>query len=497
MAHRFAPLLRTTGLGLVLAGALSACASLPGSKSAAPVKPASAYATMRSFDSRSDPNPGADWPAEGWWRAYNDPQLDTLIDEALGGSPTLAQTRARVAKAQASLGATRANLLPNLSGEADVAENKQSYNYGIPPLFVPHGYNVYDHTALNFSYEFDFWGKNRAAVRASVSDAKAAEADAAQARLTLSTAVAAAYADLARLYAERDVAVRSVQSRQETFELVARRVADGVDTRAESKQAEAGPPAARADLAAIDEQITETRNQIAALLGAGPDRGLSLNRPAAPALKAFGLPPRLAADLIGRRPDVTAARWRAEAAAKRIGVAQAQFYPDVNLAADIGFEALGLGRFFASGSDIGQVGPAVTLPIFEGGRLRANLHGARADYDDAVASYDGAVVQALHDVADAAAGERALSTRLKESRDALAAYEESYRVARLRYEGGLANYQTVLLAEDSVLAARRTVVDLEARAFTLDIQLIKALGGGYASAAPLAGSTTPQDPRHG
>ncbi len=497
MAYRFAPLFRTTGLGLLLAGALSACASLPGAKPATQAKPVSAYATTRIFDTHGDPNPGADWPADGWWRAYNDPQLDALVDEALSGSPTLAQARARVAKAQASLGEARASLFPTLSGEASAVENKQSYNYGIPPLFVPHGYNDYGKTALDFNYEFDFWGKNRAAVAASVSEAKAAEADAAQARLTLSTAVAAAYADLARLYAERDVAVRSVQSRQETLELVARRVADGLDTRAESKQAEAGPPAARADLAAIDEQITETRNQIAALLGAGPDRGLALNRPAAPALKAFGLPPRLAAGLIGRRPDVTAARWRAEAASKRIGVAQAEFYPDINLAADIGFQALGLRNLFRSGSDIGQVGPALTLPIFEGGRLRANLHGARADYDEAVASYDGTVVQALNDVADAAAGERALSTRLKESRDALAAYEEAYSVARLRYEGGLANFQTVLLAEDSVLAARRTVVDLEARAFTLDIQLIKALGGGYAPAAPLARLIAPQDPRHG
>lgn len=480
-----------------MAGALAACASLPAAKPAAQIKPASAYASARSFDTRADPDSSAQWPADGWWSAYNDPQLSALIDEALSGSPTLAQARARLAKAEANLGQARAGLLPTLSGQASIVENKQSYNYGIPALFVPHGYNPYENTTLNFNYEFDFWGKNRAAVAASVSEAKAAEADAAEARLTLSTAVAAAYADLARLYAERDVAIRSVQSRQETFDLVSRRVADGVDTRAESKQAEAGPPAARADLAFIDEQITETRDQIAALLGAGPDRGLALSRPAAPALKAFGLPPRLGADLVGRRPDVAAARWRAEAASKRIGVAKAAFYPDINLAADIGFQALGLPNLFHSGSDIGQVGPALTLPIFEGGRLRANLHGARADYEEAVASYDDAVVQALHDVADAAAGERALSTRLKESRDALAAYEESYSVARLRYEGGLANYQTVLLAEDSVLQARRTVVDLEARAFTLDIQLIKALGGGYTSAAPLARSTAPQDSGHG
>ena len=484
-------------LGLLLAAGLSACASLPAQHAARPPKPASAYATTQSFDSRADPNPQADWPAQDWWRAYNDPQLDGLIDAALKDSPSLAEARARVDKARASLGQTRAGLFPSLSASASVVEDKQSYNYGIPPAFVPKGYNDYGQLALNFNYEFDFWGKNRAAVAASTSEARAARADEAEARLTLSTAVAAAYADLARLYAERDVALRSVQSRQETLDLVARRVADGLDTRAESKQAEAGPPAARADVAAIEEQITTTRNELAALLGAGPDRGLAIVRPAKPALAAFGLPPKLAADLIGRRPDVIAARWRAEAAAKRIGVARAQFYPDVNLVADIGFQALGVRNLFESGSDIGQVGPALTLPIFEGGRLRANLHGAQADYADAVATYDGAVVQALHDVADAAAGERALSTRLKESRDALAAYEEAYRVARLRYDGGLANFQTVLLAEDSVLQTRRIVVDLEARAFTLDIQLVKALGGGFTPAELNARSSASQDSNHG
>ncbi len=476
---------------------LAACATLPGARPQGQVKPPSAYATTQSFDSHADAAPASDWPVEGWWRAYGDDQLDGLIDEALKGSPTLAEARARLEKADSIVGQSRAGLLPSLSGQASATEQKQSYNNGFPKQFLPKGYNDYGLTELNFTYEFDFWGKNRNALAASVSEAKAARADAAQARLTLSTAVAAAYSDLARLYGERGVALRSVRSREQTLDLVTRRVADGADTQAEAKQAEAGASAARADVIEIDEQIVLTRNQIAALLGEGPDRGLALTPPVEPAPKAFGLPPRLAADLIGRRPDVVAARWRAEAAAKRIGVAQAQFYPDVNLVADIGFQALGLRNLFISGSDIGQVGPAMTLPIFEGGRLRANLHVARADYDDAVAVYDGTLVQALHDVADAAASERALSSRLKESRDALAAYEQAYHVASLRYEGGLANFQTVLLAEDSVLQARRTVVDLEARAFSLDIQLVKALGGGYAPAASMAGSSVSQDPRHG
>jgi len=462
-----------TPLTLAAALALAACASVPGGEDAKP-KPATAYAAAQTFAA-----PPAAWPGDRWWSAYGDEQLDRLIDEALAGAPDIAVARARLDKAQASVGVARAALLPTLQGQGQVAESKQSYNAGIPPAFVPKGYNAIGQVTLNFNWELDFWGKNRAAVAAATSDARASQADLAEARLVLSTAIASAYADLDRLWAERDVAERNVQSRLETLDLVQRRVANGVDTQGELAQARAGPATARADLAAIDEQIVLTKDQIAALLGAGPDRGAAITRPESARLKAFGLPPSLAADLVGRRPDLTAARWRAEAESSRVGVAKAQFYPNINLAAFIGYQSLGLSQLFASGSGIGQVGPAVTLPIFEGGRLRANLRGARADYAAAVASYNQTLTEALKEVADAAASERALGPRLSQSAEALAAYEQAYRIARLRYEGGLANYQSVLLAEDAVLQTRRTVVDLQARAFSLDVQLVRALGGGY------------------
>ncbi|HEY1559766.1 MAG TPA: efflux transporter outer membrane subunit [Caulobacteraceae bacterium] len=452
---------------------LAGCAAIP-PVHLADVKPASAYRADQTFAA-----PTISWPGDEWWRAYDDAQLNQLIDEALAASPNVAEARARLDKADALAGVARANLFPTLQGQAQVDETKQSYNTGIPPAFVPHGWNSFGQTTLNFSWELDFWGKNRKALAAAVSDAKASDADLAEARLVLSTAIASAYADFYRLWAERDVAERAVKSREETLDLVRRRVDNGLDTRGELEEAKAGPANARSDLAAIDEDIALSRDRIAALMGQGPDRGLAIQRPSAPSLKAFGLPPRLPADLIGRRPDLAAARWRAEAAAGRIGVAKAQFYPDINLAAAIGFESLGISKLFLSGSSTGQVGPAITLPIFEGGRLRANLRGARADYETAVASYDETLTQALQDVADVAASERALSARVQHSTDALTADEDAYRIARLRYEGGLANYQSVLLVENAVLTDRRTVVDLKARAFTLDVQLIRALGGGY------------------
>jgi len=441
-------------------------------------KTASSYAAA----SLATPVPGS-WPAGEWWHAYRDPQLDTLIAAAIKDSPDVAAANARLHRAQALTQQSRAALVPSVTANASGGLTKQSYNNGFPAQFVPHGYQEFGRGTLDFSYEVDFWGKNRAGVRAATSDAQAVAADRAAAVLMLSTSVASTYATLAQLYAERDVAVASVQLRQTTLTLVNQRVAGGLDTRAESQAAEANVPTARGDVAAIDEQIALTRDALAALTGAGPDYGLTITPPAAGPLPAFGLPPSLAAELIGRKPEVVAARWRADAAGQRIHVARAQFYPNVNLVAFIGLQSLGLGNLVKAGSDIGQVGPAFSLPIFDGGRLKANLRGAEADYALAVAQYDGSVVRALQDVADAAASARALTTRLAEARAALAFEEEAYRVARLRYTGGLATYQSVLIVEDTVLQRRRALADLQARAFALDVALVKALGGGFVDAA--------------
>jgi NodT family efflux transporter outer membrane factor (OMF) lipoprotein len=373
--------------------------------------------------------------------------------------------------------------LPQLTAQGNIEETKKTYAYLFPKQFLPLGYQDYGQVTLNLNWELDFWGKNRAAVRAAASDARAAAADAAEARLVLTTDIASQYATLARLYADREVAVESTKVREETAGLTAQRVANGLDTQAELKQAQAGSPAARANVAALDEDIAQTRDALAALVGAGPDRGLNLAPPKAARLAAFGLPSDLRISLIGRRPDVIAARWRAEAATHRIKQAKAEFYPDVSISGYFGQQSLHLSQLLTPGAALGSIGPAVTLPIFEGGRLRANLRGARADRDEAVAAYDAAVTEALREVADVAASERALGQRLGESRKALDFYEGAYKVARLRYEGGLSTFQSVLLAEDAVLTQRLIVSDLESRAFTLDVALVRALGGGFAGAA--------------
>jgi NodT family efflux transporter outer membrane factor (OMF) lipoprotein len=472
------PLVRRLSAVSALTGLLmtSACATLPAAHAAREIKAPSAYATTQSFKAAD-----AAWPGDGWWKSYGDAQLNSLIDEGLASSPTLAQAQARLSKANTIIELTRANDRLQVGLHADVNETKQTFNGLFPGEFLPPGFQDYGTVGLNFSWDLDFWGKNRAAIAAATSEAQAAKAEAAQARIMLTSSIAAAYADLGRLYAEREVAERAVSLRTETVGLVQNRVTNGLDTQGELRQAEAGPPAARADLAALDEEITQTRNRLAALMGEGPDRGATITAPKPATLKPFGLPATLAADLVGRRPDVVAARWRAEAAASRVGEARKSFYPNINLSAGVGLDVLHLTNLFKSGSDTETIGPALTLPIFDGGRLRASLRGAEAERDAAVEAYNAAVVNALHDVADVAASERALTTRLTESRAALTASEDGYRIAKLRYEGGLSTYQNVLLAEETVLTQRRIVADLDSRTLTLDVNLVHALGGGFSS----------------
>ncbi len=453
---------------------LAGCAALPPAQPEREAKPVETYASAQSLAAPASP-----WPEEQWWTRYGDPQLDALMQEALAGSPTLAQAEARLLKARALQASATAASLPMVNGSANVQEAKQTYDYLFPKAFLPLGYQGYGLAQLNFSYEFDFWGKYRAAIQAATSRSRAAEADMAEARLVLTAQIAATYADLAGLYADRDVTVRAVKVREDTARLVAQRVSNGLDTRGELEQAQAGVPATRATIAALDEQIALTRNALAALLGEGPDRGLQIARPAIPKIADFGLPAELRADLIGRRPDIVAARWRAEAAMRDVKEAGTEFYPDINLSAYIGQQSLHVDQLLKAGSTFGAVGPALSLPILEGGRLRANLRGAQADRDDAVAAYDAAVAEAFHQVADAAVSERALGDRLAQSRAALASYEGAYQIARKRYEGGLSTYQSVLLAEDSEIAQARVVSDLESRAFQLDVALVRALGGGF------------------
>jgi len=458
------------------------CAQLPSLGEPHVVKPVEQLESARSFSA-----PVAAWPGDHWWQTYRDPQLNVLIDEALRDSPDLAQAQARLRQAGATVQGAGAALMPEVSGNASFNEGKQSYNSLMPRAAVPHGWNDYGQATLNLSWELDFWGKNRSALAAALSDQQAAQVELTQTRLILSASVASAYAELLHLFTLRDNDEAALDIRTKTVELFRQRYQFKLENLASVRQVEARQAAAQSELLAIDERIALQRNGIAALLGAGPDRGLAITRPTARLAAAAGLPPNLAMDLLGRRPDIVAARLRTEAAAKRIDVQKAGFYPSVNLMAIAGFQSMGILNLATSGSGIGSVGPAISLPIFNTERLQGQLRSARAEYDAAVASYNGNLTNALREVADAVISRKAIDGELASSRAAVDAAAEAHGIVSKRYKGELATYLDVLSAEDQLIQSQRGLADIETRALIIDVALVRALGGGYQSPDTLAG----------
>lgn len=487
MPHQFPislslPKVKTKVLALVVAYGLGGCAMLPSVGQVGSVKPASEYQTAESLSA-----PASNWPCERWWQTYGDPQLDTLVDEALRDSPNMAAASARLQRAAAFSKVAYSALLPHVSADASVTGQKLSYNHLIPRSPSTDGWQDYGMATLSLNWEIDFWGKNRAGFAAATSQLNASHAEHAQVRLSLVAAVAANYAELARLFATRDMVVRSVEIRSKTAELFHERFVNGMETKGSLSEAKARLAGAQGELLLIDEQIGLQSNRLAALAGAGPDRALSIKRPVIHLENGFGLPAELATNLLGRRPDVVAARIMAEAQLHRIDQKKAEFYPNVNLVAFIGVQSLGLNMLMKSGSDIGGIGPAISLPIFTAGRLQGELRGATATYNEAVANYNSTVTHALEDVANAGLSMKALSAQLNKGEEAVEAASQAHRVARNRYEGGLANYIEVLHAEDGLLNSQRILTSLQSRGFTLDVALKRALGGGYQYNGQLAG----------
>ena len=463
-------------ISMLLLASVGGCATVPKfGRHPEPLAPES-LAAERSFAGAQ-----AQWPHDNWWHDFGDPQLDGLISEAFAGSPSIDEAAARIRMAAAQADLAGAALLPKADALATARYSRLTQSIKLP---TDGNWHLLGAGLINASYDIDLWGRNRAALRAAMSEERASEADAAATQLALATAVASTYIDLSQLYVRRSVTADALTVRKATLDLATRRFNAGIDPRTSMQQAEAGVEAATGDLAATDEAIALGRNAIAALLGKGPDRGLDLTPPQLSRRAAVGLPADVPIALIGRRPDIVSARWRMEAEARRIHAARAAFYPNVSLAGLIGVASFGFSNLFKEESIIGSAGPAVSLPIFDGGRLRASYRGAYARFDLAVTRYNATVLQALHEAADAATSLKAMEARQRAAEAALAQQESAYRLSRMKYEGGLSDYQAVLIVENALLEARDEAASLRLRGFVLDVALVNALGGGFAGKGP-------------
>jgi len=415
--------------------------------------------------------------ADRWWTAFGDRRLDELVERSLATNPSLAAVQLRVERAQAQADAAEAARQPRVDAGLDLNRQRYTANGAYSPLLAGHTRSS-GSLLLSASWEVDAFGRQRALLDAAVGAGRAAEADYQSARLLLASNLVRQYVQLAQLLEQRAVLQRSLAQREEILGLVKQRVAAGLDSAVELRQSEGAVPELRAALEATDEQVALTRHLLAVLSVQGPD-AVNGWAPQLAAVTLAPLPATVPADLLGRRADIAAARWRVEAATSDLQAAKAQFYPSINLVALAGFSSVGLGQLLEAGSRQLGVGPAVRLPIFDAGRLRANYKGRAVDVDAAVQTYNAAVLDAVREAADALSSVQSVARQQREQDLALASAESAYALALQRYRAGLSSYLSVLSVETNVLAQRRAANEIKARALDAQALLARALGGGY------------------
>ncbi len=455
---------------LAMAAVLAACASSAGIQSqATALAPQAVGLATNATAVEAVPT--------DWWRHWGDDALAGLIDQALKAQPSLKVAQARLRRAEAATAGEEAADGPMITASADTTRQRFSAN-SIYPAPLGGSTRTLANAQIAGTWEIDFFGLHRSAIEAAVGSERAAAADLQAARNVLASNIAQAYVQLGRLIAQRDVAQQALAQREQMLGLIRQRVDAGLDTRVELKQGEGALPDARVQIEQLDEQIAATRHALAAL-AALPPQSYDQLRPDLQKLRTLPLPEVLPADLLARRADITAARWRMEAATKGVDVSKAQFYPNVSLTAFVGLSSIGLDRLVNSGSQQYGIGPAIRLPIFDAGRLRAQLRTRTADLDAAVESYNGAVLEAVRETADQLNAQQSIVRQREQQTQARSAAEAAYDIARQRYEAGLSGYLTVLSAETSLLNQRRQTVDLQARALSTQVALMRALGGGF------------------
>jgi len=474
-----------TAITLALAG----CASSGGLHPEGSLTDPATLKADRSL-ARLDLSP-AQWPQQDWWTGLGDAQLSGLIEEALKDNPNLAIADARLRQAQAEAGIADAERGPTVNAGASVAGAR------LPTTIEPFGnghFAAAKYAYGSFKWDADLWGGKKAAWEAAVGSARAADIETRAVRIELSANVARAYVQLAYAYAQQDVAKAELDRANHAHELTAQRVAAGIDNQLQLKQSDSEVASAQEQIAVADRAIDSARSRLSVLLGKGPDRGLEIGRPQLLQPAALAVPQNLSIDLIGHRADLVAARWRVEAASQGIKEAKTRFLPDLSISAMAGIIGLGGGNIFQLPARFYEGGPAISLPIFDGGRLRNNLAAKDAQYDEAVADYNKTLVGAVNDVADDLSGLKSMQDQIAAQQHALDAANDAWKLAEQRYKAGIGSYLEALSVRQQLLVAEQRMAALHAQQVDLSVQLIQALGGGYRPQpddAAVASSPTP------
>jgi NodT family efflux transporter outer membrane factor (OMF) lipoprotein len=427
------------------------------------------------------------WPREDWWIGFGDPQLTALINEALQNNPSLAITSARAKQAQAAAQAIDAGRKPQVALDAAMVGSRLSSK---DPIYPPYALGTFvwaKQADLELSWDLDIWGGRRDAWEAALGRSRAADIDAHAARIQLSVNVARTYVQLSYAFALRDVAEQELARARQSASYTHRLVAGGLQRPQQQYLADSQLAGAEQQKTQADRAIDAARSSLSVLLGQGPDRGRTIDRPTLVDTGDVVLPDKISIDLLGRRADLVAARWQVEAAGKEIKAAKTAFLPNISLSAMAGFIAVGGStNLFQLPARTYSVSPALTLPIFDGGKLRANLAGADASYDEAVAHYNTLLVSAVNDVVDLVSASDSIRTQITQEKRARDDAQKSWNDAQALYKGGLTDAITPLVTRQQLLLAEQRLAVLQSQQTDIAVRLIEALGGGYDASAQTA-----------
>lgn len=418
------------------------------------------------------------WIRCHWWEMFHDDQLNELIDIGLCDSPTIKIAQARLRLAQSITKEANAGLWPTITARGLADRERFTQNWLIPPGAA--GRTLYQgYAGLKFDYDFDFWGMHREAFNAALSKTQSACFEIHSTRLILATAIATTYFQLQNNLLQLTIAKTLLKKRQTILSILQKRAEAGIEPAMPINMASNNVEAAKITLADLQEKTELARHQLNALLGKCPgdltiNRELLKYRP-----EKFAIPTVIPTNLIARRPDIMALRWQIESATHSISSAKGAFYPNVNLFALAGFLSIGLENLFKASSKEASLGPAISLPIFDAGRLRANLQEKYADYDLMVEEYNQAIVNALCETANQLSALKMASQQQKAQNTSLKIKQQNYALIYNQYQNGISDYLSTLQTEEMVLEQRIIQTETQTHYLQTIIATIKALGGGY------------------
>ncbi len=436
-----------------------------------------------TFKRSTKANTSAQPLPDEWWKTFGSSKLNSLVAQAIAGNQDLAAAQARVATARALIGVSRADWFPQLDSTSSIHASRQSeaalgsnFPAGVGSVGNILRQDRYK-SALDMSYEVDLWGRVKRSVESAQAKAQAADETLATQRLVLAAEVARNFFLLRSLDAQVQVLNETITLRAEAQKLQQSRFDGGLANEMDVTRARTEQELAKADLAVTERQRGSTEHALAVLCGTAPSsfsvaKDTQLTAP--PSIPA-GMP----STLLQTRPDIRAAEAELQAASADIGVAEASFFPRFKLLGSAGLESVKGTDFLNWENRVLSIGPSVSVPILQGGRLKSNLRAAQSRYDEALAKYKQTVLSALREVEDSILDLQSYTTQ----RAALAAAQksaaETTALARVRYEKGLATYFEVVEADRTVLTTKLALAQLDGQRYVSTVLLAKALGGSW------------------